>query len=79
VVHRDLAARNVLLTGDDLTPKLADFGMSRGVQSVDAVESTRSLVNARFVSFRSFASLARLFAWLVCLFADLWSSGRLVR
>lgn len=35
VVHRDLASRNILLSADGMTPKIADFGMSRLVSTSD--------------------------------------------
>jgi len=47
VVHRDLAARNVLLvpmSGDDVQPKVADFGMSAAVDDVEATQLTVSEV-----------------------------------
>jgi serine/threonine protein kinase len=41
IVHRDLAARNVLLANPkDPVPKVADFGMSRAVDDVEATQLT---------------------------------------
>jgi serine/threonine protein kinase len=41
LVHRDLAARNVLLTRDNDTPMLTDFGMAREGAGVDQTGSTK--------------------------------------
>ena len=38
IVHRDLAARNVLLSGNELIPKVCDFGMAREIDE-DAHEN----------------------------------------
>jgi tRNA A-37 threonylcarbamoyl transferase component Bud32 len=46
IVHRDIAARNVLLTTVDgvVVPKVADFGMSRVLENVDAEQATVNVV-----------------------------------
>jgi len=71
IVHRDLAARNILLT-DKLTPKVADFGMSRYISESTSGKTQSNVGPLKWMSPESI--LQKVYSPG----SDIWSFGVLL-
>ncbi|OWY19201.1 serine/threonine protein kinase [Sphingobacteriales bacterium UPWRP_1] len=77
IVHRDLKPKNILLsqTGNTITAKIADFGISKKIDMEDMSASSQLLGSVEYMAPEQFAPAVYGIGGKIDTNADLWSLG----